>query len=238
MTREAVRALLNRDRAWAVYALGDLAPESFLHCTWWRTGEALGLLYRGFSTPILWADGTVDLPFDEPGLILQLRPEMVEIVGVRYPCVALKEMLRMALQGTPEASPVPRLRPAHLPALERLYGVPDGPDFFHSAMLERGVFFGIRQDEQLIAAAGTHILNIEESVAAIGNVYTHPAHRNRGHAARLTAAVAWELRRLGIETIALSVAANNHVAIGIYTRLGFRPHCSFYEGSASGGARA
>jgi len=233
MTREAVRALLNRNRAWAVYALGDLAPESFPHCTWWRTGDALGLLYRGFSTPILWADGTVDLPFDESALILQIREETVPAIRARYPQVALRKMLRMALQGTPEPSVAALLTPTHLPALERLYAAPDGPDFFHGAMLEQGVFFGTWHDDQLIAAAGTHILNAAESAAAIGNVYTHPAHRNQGHAARLTAAVACELRRLGIETIALSVAAGNPTAISLYTRLGFQPHCGFYEGFAS-----
>lgn len=233
MTREAVRALLNRDRAWAVYALGDLAPESFPDCTWWQSSGALGLLYRGFSTPIFWADGPVDLPFDEPALILQIREEMVPAIRAVYSKVTLKEMLRMALQGTPEPVVAHRLTGTHLPALERLYDAPDGPDFFHASMLEQGVFFGAWQDDQLVAVAGTHILNAEESAAAIGNVYTHPAHRGRGHAARLTAAVAGELRRLGIETIALSVAAHNRAAIAIYTRLGFQPNCAFYEGSAS-----
>ncbi|MBL0160281.1 MAG: GNAT family N-acetyltransferase [Bryobacterales bacterium] len=238
MTREAVRALLNRDRPWAVYALGDLAPEPFAHCTWWKKGESLGLLYRGFSTPIFWADGPVDLPFDEPALILQIREEMVPAIRAIYPQVTLKKMLRMALQGTPEPSTAVRLGQAHLPAIERLYAAPDGPDFFHATMLDQGVFYGAWQDDQLIAAAGTHILNIEESAAAIGNVYTHPDHRGRGHAARLTAAVACELRRLGIQTIALSVAAANPAAITIYTRLGFQPHCPFYEGFASTGRTA
>ncbi len=238
MTREAVRALLNRDRAWAVYALGDLAPLSFPHCTWWRTGEALGLLYRGFSTPIFWAGGPVALPFDEPALILQIREETLPAIHAAYPRVTLRKMLRMALEGTPEPSAGAALGLECLPALERLYAAPDGPDFFHASMLQQGVFFGAWQDDQLVAAAGTHILNIEESAAAIGNVYTHPAHRGRGHAARLTAAVAGELRRLGIETIALSVAAGNGAAIRIYTRLGFRPHCPFYEGSAATGHTA
>jgi ribosomal protein S18 acetylase RimI-like enzyme len=233
MTREAVRALLNHDRAWAVYALGDLAPELFPQCTWWRRGDALGLLYRGFSTPIFWADGPVDLHFDEAALILQIRDENLPAVRAIYPQVTLKKMLRMALQGTPGASVAVRLTQGHLGALDRLYAAPDGPDFFHASMLEHGVFFGAWQDDQLIAAAGTHILNVEESAAAIGNVYTHPAHRGRGHAARLTAAVACELRRLGVETIALSVAAGNHSAIRIYSALGFQPNCEFYEGFAS-----
>ncbi len=233
MTREAVRALLNRDRAWAVYALGDLARDSFPHCTWWQTGEALGLLYRGFSTPIFWADGPIDLPFDEAALILQIRDENLPAIRAIYPQVRLKKMLRMALQGAPEAPVAVRLTKAHLPALDRLYAAPDGPDFFHSSMLDHGVFFGAWQDDQLIAAAGTHILNIEESAAAIGNVYTHPAHRGQGHAGRLTAAVAGELRRLGVETVALSVAAGNQAAIRVYTALGFQPDCEFYEGFAS-----
>lgn len=238
MTREVVRGLLNRDRVWAVYALGDLAPQSFPHCTWWQTNDSLGLLYRGFSTPIFWADGPVGLPFSEPTLILQILDETLPAIRAIYPQVALKKMLRMALQGAPGPSVGVRLTRTHLPALERLYAAPDGPDFFHAAMLDQGIFYGAWQDDQLVAAAGTHILNVEESAAAIGNVYTHSAYRGQGHAARLTAAVACELRRIGIETIALSVAAHNAAAIALYTRLGFQPHCPFYEGFASTGRKA
>lgn len=233
MTREAVRAILNRDRVWAVYALGDLAPESFPHCAWWRTGDALGLLYRAFATPTFWADGPVDLPFEEPVLNLQILEETLPAIHARYPRVTVRKMVRMGLQGTPAHSAATRLTAGHLPAIERLYATPDGPEFFHAFMLEQGVFFGAWQDGELVATAGAHLLNVEESVAAIGNVYTHPAHRGRGHATRLTAAVACELRRLGVETIALSVVADNHTAISIYTRLGFVAHCPFYAGSAS-----
>lgn len=233
MTRETVRVLLNRDRTWAVYALGDLAPQSFPHCTWWQTGDALGLLYRGYHTPILWVDGPVEVPFDEPKLILQIPEAMLPAIHAVYPKVEVTKMLRMALQGTPAPAVAERLSAAHLPEVERLYAAPDGPIFFHASMLDECIFYGAWHEGQLISTAGAHLLNIEESAAAIGNVYTHSAHRGQGHASRLTAAVACELRHLGIETIALSVAVDNAAAISIYTRLGFQPHCTFYQGLAS-----
>ena len=55
-----IRTLLDRDRAWAAYAIGDLAPEHALHCDWLAPADgspALLLVYRGFSPPILFAAG-------------------------------------------------------------------------------------------------------------------------------------------------------------------------------------
>jgi hypothetical protein len=53
---QAIRALLEADRAWAAYALGDLAPGFFEHCSWFQprsSGNALALLYRAFEPPVL-----------------------------------------------------------------------------------------------------------------------------------------------------------------------------------------
>ena len=55
-----VHALLNRDPAWAAYAIGDLSPEFSGNCEWYGSADgspALVLLYRGFDTPIVFAIG-------------------------------------------------------------------------------------------------------------------------------------------------------------------------------------
>ena len=85
-----------------------------------------------------------------------------------------------------------------------------------------------------MAAGGTHLYSRDESVGAVGNVYTHRGHRGRGHAAAVTSAVAGELIARGTRVIALNVRSENLPAIRVYERLGFRFHARFFEGRARG----
>ncbi len=99
-------------------------------------------------------------------------------------------------------------------------------------MVEEGTFFGARREGRLVAAAGTHLTSVEESVAAVGNVYTHRDWRRRGLARVTTGAVVEDLLLRGIRTIALNVYLGNTAAMRVYGRLGFVPHCEYYEGMA------
>jgi predicted GNAT family acetyltransferase len=101
-----------------------------------------------------------------------------------------------------------------------------------TSQLADGAFFGVREHGRLIAAGGTHLYSASERVATIGNVYTHSAHRGRGLAAAVTAAVVRTLLARGTGTIALNVKSANAAAIAVYERLGFRFHARFYEGQA------
>jgi ribosomal protein S18 acetylase RimI-like enzyme len=129
-----------------------------------------------------------------------------------------------------------RLGATDLEALRRLYAdgeaTGEAPDFFFPSMLAQGVFFGHRESGELVAAAGTHLVAPEESVAAVGNVYTRRDRRGRGLATRATSAVVSELLRQGLRTIALNVERRNATAIRIYERLGFFRYCAFCEGLA------
>ncbi len=51
--RGRIRALLQADRRWAAYALGDLEPGYFDRCLWLRAGAGLAMRYAGFRPPIL-----------------------------------------------------------------------------------------------------------------------------------------------------------------------------------------
>jgi ribosomal protein S18 acetylase RimI-like enzyme len=249
--RAAIRSTLSADREWSVYALGDLAPGFFEHSLWVQPADgapALALLFRGFSTPVLFVlgspeafTGTLDEIAGEPALYLHVRPEIVPVLARRYRIVELKEMLRMVLdfrayRPAPVAG-TERLGPADLGELERLYAdgtaTGEAPDLFFPSMLENGVFSGVREAGELVAAAGTHLAVPVEGVGAVGNVYTRRDRRGRGLAARTTSAVVNELIGMKVATIALNVSRKNETAIRVYERLGFRRYCDYYEGLAA-----
>jgi ribosomal protein S18 acetylase RimI-like enzyme len=243
-----IRRLLNTDRFWSVYPLGDLAPEHFPHATWLRPAgntRALALLYEGFRPPVLFALGEAEHlaalfdEFDEPELSLSVPPQVLPLLQPRYQLADLTAMWRMVLDADrfPRFDPAcQRLTVADVPALERLYadGEASGerPNCFFPSMVERGVFCGIADNGELLAAAGTHLVVPAEGIAAIGNIYTRRDCRRRGLGARTTAAVVAELLQRQIETIALNVAQENGPAARVYERLGFRRYCAFFEGRA------
>jgi ribosomal protein S18 acetylase RimI-like enzyme len=249
--RSTIRALLEIDRPWSVYALGDLSPARFAHCQWWCAAggaPALALLYRAFSPPVLLTVGQPDLlqavvgeiP-EEPQMYLHVRPEVMGLLEGRYRVRGRMDMWRMILDlaklPVVATAGVARLGAGDLEALTRLYAdgeaTGESPDFFSPGMLAEGVYFGMREGSELVAAAGTHLVAEEESVAAIGNVYTRRDRRGRGLATHLVAATAAELLRRGLRTVALNVAQTNRPAIRVYERLGFAHYCDFVEGLAS-----
>jgi RimJ/RimL family protein N-acetyltransferase len=245
-----IRALLETDRAWAAYALADLAPGFFEHCEWRGLHEpapAIILLYRAFEIPVLVTVGALPAIAslleeigDEPDIYLSIRPEVMPLIKARYHVLAEAPMWRMVLDSAafqaPRANAAVRLTAADLPALQQLYADGDArgeaPDFFSPEMVEQGVFFGVREGEALVAAAGTHLYTPAESVGTVGNVYTRRDRRGQGLAGDVTQSVTAELLRLGLQTIVLNVAQPNAAAIQVYERLGFQRYTAFYEGHA------
>jgi ribosomal protein S18 acetylase RimI-like enzyme len=98
-------------------------------------------------------------------------------------------------------------------------------------MVDDGVFFGVCEGGEILAAAGTHLYAPGEGAAAMGNVYTHSAWRGRGLGRIVTCATLGALAEL--ETVGLNVRAENAAAIRVYESLGFRKHCEFFEGLAT-----
>jgi GNAT superfamily N-acetyltransferase len=246
----AIRTILETDRRWSVYPLGDLSPALFGHCSWFRAAgptPALALLYRAFTPPVLLTVGdpaalepVLGEIGDLPAMYLHVRPEIVPLLERRYQVRDRMDMWRMILDPAAfRAEPgddVRRLGPPDLDTLRRLYadGEPAGesPGFFAPSMLAEGVYYGVREGDELVAAAGTHLLAPQEGVAAVGNVYTRRDRRRRGLATRLVGAVATELLSAGVRTVALNVSQANAPAYHVYERLGFVRYCPFVEGLA------
>lgn len=250
--RAEVRAYLNQDRSLTAYALGDLDdalwPESAFYGA--RRGSeliAVLLLYGGLDPVVLTAFGAGEgieallASLDLPREVYYLwPPEHGALLSALYERPHAQEEWRMVLDwarfSAPPLNGVCRIAPQEAGALAVLYRHAASPGeevvAFSPAQIARGAFFGVWADGALVATAGTHVWSCQESVAAIGNVFTHPAHRGCGHATRCTAAVIEAAREAGIETVVLNVRRHNAPAIHIYEKLGFGRYALFLEGPA------
>ncbi len=220
---------------------------------------ALALLYRRLDPPILLTVGepaAVAAILEQMALpecvYVSAREEHLPLLLARYDFSAdrVRPMLRMAVttQSFRPASALPDPRPglrrldsADVPAIEALIalGGPFAPDAFTPSQVDEGVFAGLsvlpRTDSPaggaspLLAVAGTHLVAPTWGVAAVGNVYVHPAWRGRGYGAIVSSAVTAELLQRGLQVV-LNVDQDNPAAINLYRQLGFVEHCPFVEG--------
>lgn len=244
--KDDIRRILLRDPRWCVYALGDLTDRMFVKCQWFTPD--LTLVLHDYGTTILFADGTGSIE-EALGHVswpvhLQVREDAIEEIERHARVTNAKTMLRMAWAGDDagltraadgaDGLEVRRLRNLDIGALKRLYAdgeaTGESPDFFYDSMVAHGVFFGVYEGAELVAAAGTHLFAPEEGAAAIGNVYVRRDRRGRGLGRAVTSAVLHRLRHL--ETVGLNVRSDNAVAIRVYESLGFVTHCGFYEAIA------
>jgi ribosomal protein S18 acetylase RimI-like enzyme len=239
---EEIKLLLERDREWCAYALADLYPPYAQHSHWYSDKDAVLLIYRGLQPPILFADGDgtqMRRLFESvpPGRYqFGLLPDHLALLEKRLEREHESVMWRMALArerfpGMRSDDDVVPLGIGDLRELLDLFDEhPDQPDSFAESQLVGGFFFGIREEAKLVAVAGTHVVSPQAGVAALGNVFTHPAWRGRGYSRRATAALVDTLLKRDFPTIVLNVALDNHAALAIYRHLGFWPVCGYHEG--------
>jgi RimJ/RimL family protein N-acetyltransferase len=242
-----VRAVLETDREWAAFALADLTPPHLPYSQWHLADDtpALVLIYRGYHPPLFFALGRAEAVMQlaaeaasENEMYVSLRDGVLQqLADSGYRVLEEKAMYRMVLD--PRAlpflphNPSQRLGAHNYDQLATLFADGDStgesPGFFKQSSIADGIYFGVREEGQLIAAAGTHVFALEESVAGLGNVYTRRDRRGRGLGPLVTSAVAAELVRLGIRTVVLNVAERNRAAIRVYERLGFAHYCDYRE---------
>lgn len=242
ITNATILPILEADRSWCAYALADLSAPWSEHATWTVHGSSLLLVYRGLSSPILFGAGE---PNELRGLFKELppgrywytlRPTDFWLLQDRVDEFSRTPMWRMRLTEDSYANwtgDLTRLGIEDLESIDRLYAAhSDRPDAYSPDQVEHGVYYGIYSNETLRTVAGTHVVDRQQGVAAVGNVFTAPEHRHRGYGIKATAAVVEHLVELGIETIVLNVEMANQPAIEMYRNLGFMPYCGFYEGIA------
>lgn len=247
--KNQILSFLEADRLYATYAIGDLEPNLFEQSTWIIAEredriEALTLHFRGLETPVLFLIG--DSSGLQAILARTLRPEQVyfncrerhlPLTDSFYKWHETIPMWRMALNGErfrrSAREQTKRLTRDQDQELRALYAL-GGADAFDPTQLEKGVFYGIYAGEELVSAAGTHLVSPTYGVAAVGNVFTHPAHRSQGYATRATSSVVAALLQQGVRDIILNVERTNEAAVHVYKKLGFETYCPFVEGPAEG----
>lgn len=238
-----VQRLLEYDRLYAAYAIGNLADPVFAECQWSVAEDdsaprALGMMHSGLAVPALFlmgdSEGVAALLETQIAPLqahIVLRPEHMAAASAFYQVSDERQMWRMAVsQGTfrPAPAGAVRLRPADIAAANDLYAW-GGPDFLSVTQLAHGVYYAAAHGSRLLAAAGTHFVAPEYGIAAVGNVYTALEHRNRGYATACTSAVVAELLAMGCRDVVLNVRQDNEPAIRSYSNLGFHIYCPFIE---------
>ena len=170
--------------------------------------------------------------------LVTAAPEHRAVLEETYDVSSSQRMQRMSItldrfaparNDLPDGVVLRRLGGRDARALNRLYASGDGPTGFRGTDIDEAIYEGAFQDGQLIAVAGTHLVAPHASVAVVGNVLTHPAHRGRGLATLVTSRVTEALFDYGCSLVALTVDPDNTPAVRAYGRLGYRAGADVIE---------
>jgi ribosomal protein S18 acetylase RimI-like enzyme len=240
--RAMLHSFLAQDRLYAAYAICDLEEREFGRTRWGAAYDgdelvAVGMEYTGPTPQPLFVMGRPDgisavlRDVIRPrAAYIAARTTMLPAVEAHYRVDPGPQMVRMWVdraQFRPYPATVQRLLPVEIGELNRLYQL-GFASWLPSGAIADGVYFGMRVNGQLVAAAGTHVVSPAARLAVVGNVLTHLDYRGRGFATAVTGAVTAELLR-SCDQIVLNVRADNPPAINAYRRLGYVEHARFEE---------
>ncbi len=235
--RRVIEARLSEDRAFAAYALGHLEPELFAESQYWGADGPCGsatVMHSRALGAVTVAVGDADAvsailslhPGPRFGYLSTAAPEHVDAIDRTHMVSDTLHMVRMSTTSFTfqDIEPVD-LRPLRghdVVRLNGLYGTEGGPTHYTAEGVERAIYFGAFDGDRLISVAGTHVVSPHQSIAVLGNVFTHPRYRGRGLAKQVTAAVTRELLARGCGEVVLTVNPENTPAVAAYSTLGYR----------------
>lgn len=240
--RGVLRRFLETDRLFAAYALCDLEDREFAKTRWGGAFEgdrlvAIAMEYSGLTPQPLFVMGEPD--GIEAVLRDVIRPRAAYVAALEESLPAVETVYRLdsgpamvrmwvdRARFRPFPADVRRLLPADIGELNRLYQL-GFASWLPSSSIADGVYYGVRVNGRLVAAAGTHVIGREARLAVVGNVLTHIDHRGRGYATAVTGAVTQELLR-SCDQVVLNVRSDNPPALQAYRRLGYTEHVRFEE---------
>jgi RimJ/RimL family protein N-acetyltransferase len=240
--RALLRSFLEQDRLYAAYAICDLEEREFSRTRWGMAwdGEApvsLVLEYSGPTPQPLFVMGRLDgievvlRDLIRPRIAFVATPAPVlPAIATAYRVDPGPSMVRMWVDRErfrPYPATIQRLLPVEIGDLNRLYQL-GFASWLPTSTIADGVYYGLRVNGQLVAAAGTHVISRTARLAVVGNVLTHVDFRGRGFATAVTGAVTAELLRT-CDQVVLNVRADNPAALNAYRRLGYAEHVRFEE---------
>jgi ribosomal protein S18 acetylase RimI-like enzyme len=245
--RSIIRRLLETRRPYAAYALGQLDDRFFglVRCFQAKgsTGQALLLFSSAGLGNALFAMG--DTGALEAVLRLHrgprqnyatCQPEHLRVIRRYFALAQEQPMLRMAVKAE-EFHPAPdpaegvtvrRLRASDTRVLNQLYNAEGAPAYYSPSHVRDGVYYGVYEHHRLVSVAGTHVISEQWSIAVVGNVFTHPEARSRGHARLATSAVTGHLLQR-CRDVVLTVDPENAPAVRAYRHLGYQEECRLIE---------
>jgi ribosomal protein S18 acetylase RimI-like enzyme len=240
--RAVLRSFLTQDRLYSAYAICDLEEREFARTRWGMAWDgdasiALVLEYNGPTPQPLFAMGREDGVIAILRDLIRPRVAYVATPGALLPAIQVAyrvdpgpSMVRMWVDRAsfrPYPATVQRLLPVEIGELNRLYQL-GFASWLPSSAIADGVYYGLRVNGQLVAAAGTHVVSAAARLAVVGNVLTHIDYRGRGFATAVTGAVTAELLRT-CDQVVLNVRSDNPPALNAYRRLGYQEHIRFEE---------
>jgi len=244
-----IEAFLRKNVYLNIYAIGDLDDFFWQNTLWYalKTGnqiQAIALLYTEFPCPVLHALSEQPQPMQEllrsilhllpKQFYAHLSPGVEEVFEGQYRIQPFGKHYKMALNNSSalsgaDCSQVVRMTENDLDEILQLYEEAYPGNWFQPRMLKTGQYFGIRISDRLVSIAGIHVYSKKYSVAALGNIVTHPDYRDRGLGKSVTARLCQSLRQKRIDHIGLNVKADNAIAISLYKNLGFEIVSHYYE---------
>ncbi len=171
----------------------------------------------------------------EPAIVRQLAAELLApdeaaytlaptriaaLLGQAVRVLTTQPEWQMLYQGIPahlDPGPARRLEAADLPAMIGLAAAGEAMVFSPDS-LARGAFFGVFAGDELVAMGG--VQTELPGLAEIGSIVTHPAHRRRGYASQIVAALIHHLRSKE-QQVFLCLFQTNTTARMLYEKLGF-----------------
>ncbi len=246
--KKEIEQFLIKDPYLHIYSIGDLDDFFWPYTNWYGLTsngnlEAIALVYVGMEVPTLLALS------DDMELIKKLLIEIQHLLPVQFYAhlspglenafakshdfTPHGEHYKMALEDKTissrlDCSNVTRLGTGDIDEIQTLYEESYPGNWFDPRMLETNQYFGIWEGNHLASIAGIHVYSPEYRVSALGNITTHPSHRNKGYGKLVTAKLCQSLTKEDIN-VGLNVKADNTAAIKCYKELGFKTIASFGE---------
>lgn len=236
-----IEAFARRNMLNHLFEIGDLDDFFWPYTSWygWKAGDEiqqLALVYGGVTPPSLLSYPEAPregmryflralLPLLPRQLYAHIAPEVVDVLAEVYVVDPRGLHHKMGLANATaldavDSTGVVAFSEADRTALEAFYRQIPGM-MFNERNLATGYYYGVRDGEQVISAAGVHVYAPDYGVAVIANVATLPDQRRQGLSAEVCATLCKALLAQGIEHIGLNVKADNTTAIRLYERLGF-----------------